>query len=95
VTSVHPGGVATSIARSAEVDAMPVNYKERRDLDERFDRAAITTAERAAEIILDGAARGKKRIVVGRDAKIVSFVQRLFPETYASKLAWFLPKDVG
>lgn len=95
VTSVHPGGVATAIARSAEVDAMPSHYKERRDLDERFDKAAITSADRAAEIILDGAARGKKRVVVGRDAKIVSFIQRLFPETYAGKLAWFLPKDVG
>lgn len=94
VTSVHPGGVATSIARSAVVDSMPAHYKEKRELDERFDKAAITSAERAAEIILDGAARGKRRVVVGRDAKIVSFLQRLFPETYAHKLAMILPKDV-
>ena len=94
VTSVHPGGVATSIARNAAVDAMPAAYKEKRRLDERFDKAAITSAGRAAEIILDGAARGKRRVVVGRDAKIVSLIQRLFPATYANKLAVFLPKDV-
>lgn len=93
VISVHPGGVATSIARNAMVDAMPIQYREKRELDERFDKAAITSAERAAEIILDGAARGKRRVVVGRDAKIVSFIQRLFPGSYADKLAMLLPKD--
>lgn len=93
VTSVHPGGVATSIARNATIDAMPAAYADRRELDDRFDRAAITSAERAAEIILDGAARGRRRVVVGRDAKIVSFIQRLFPESYAEKLAMLLPKS--
>ncbi len=94
VTSVHPGGVATSIARNAAVDAMPAHYTEKRELDERFDKAAITSAERAAEIILDGTARGKRRVVVGQDAKIASFIQRLFPESYPSKIAMFLPNDV-
>ncbi len=94
VTSVHPGGVATSIAKSAVVDAMPAHYREKREIDERFDKAAITSPERAAEIILDGAARGRRRVVVGRDAKIASFIQRLFPRSYPSKLAMFLPKDV-
>ncbi len=94
VTSVHPGGVATSIARNAAVDAMPAQYKEKRELDERFDKAAITSPERAAEIILDGAAKGKRRVVVGRDAKIASFIQRLFPESYPDKLAALLPKNV-
>lgn len=92
VTSVHPGGVATAIARSAAVDALPAHHKEKREIDERFDKAAITSADRAAEIILDGAAKGKRRVIVGRDAKIVSFVQRLFPQSYAARLAPLLPK---
>lgn len=94
VTSVHPGGVATSIARNAAVDAMPAHFEDRKEFETRFDKAAITSAERAAEIILDGAARGKRRVVVGRDAKIASFIQRLFPESYSMKLAAILPKDV-
>jgi NAD(P)-dependent dehydrogenase (short-subunit alcohol dehydrogenase family) len=94
VTSVHPGGVATAIARSAVVDAMPAQYKEKSEIDARFDKAAITSPARAAEIILDGAAKGKRRVVVGRDAKIASFVQRLFPESYWKKLGAFLPTDV-
>jgi short-subunit dehydrogenase len=94
VTSVHPGGVATAIARSAVVDAMPAQYKEKSEIDARFDKAAITSPARAAEIIIDGAARGKRRVVVGRDARIASFVQRLFPESYWQKLGAFLPTDV-
>lgn len=92
VTSVHPGGVATSIASSAEVDALPGHISNRAEINQSFDKAAITTPDRAADIILDGAARGKRRVLVGRDAKIVSFIQRLFPESYASKLASLLPK---
>ncbi len=94
VTSVHPGGVATSIARNATVDAMPAQYETRAEIEARFDKAAITSAEKAAKIILAGAARGRRRVVVGRDARIVSFVQRLFPQSYADKLAALLPKNV-
>ena len=94
VTSVHPGGVDTAIARSAAVDALPPGTASKKELDERFKKAAITSPERAAEIILDGAARGRRRVVVGRDAKLVSFVQRLFPESYAEKLKPLLPKQV-
>lgn len=94
VTSVHPGGVDTAIARSAEIDALPADIKDAKEIGERFKKAAITTPERAAAIILEGAAKGKRRVVVGRDAKLISFVQRLFPESYAAKLKPLLPKPV-
>ncbi len=94
VTSVHPGGVATAIARNATLDSLPPGVTDKRDIEARFDKAAITTAARAAEIILNGAGKGRRRIVVGRDARIVSFIQRLFPESYAGKLRAILPKEV-
>jgi short-subunit dehydrogenase len=95
VTSVHPGGVATSIARNATVDALPKGAANRAEFEQRFDKAAITTPERAAKIILEGAAKGKRRVVVGRDAKIASFLQRLFPESYPRVLGAFLPTDIA
>lgn len=94
VTSVHPGGVATSIVKNAVIDKLPADMSEKKEMEDRFNKAAITTPERAAEIILDGAARGKRRVVVGRDAKLVSFIQRLFPESYARKLAMIIPTKV-
>lgn len=82
VTSVHPGGVATNIARSAQVDVMPAHGKLREQMDAEFDKAAITSADKAASIILRGTAKRKRRVIVGKDAKLVQLVQRLFPENY-------------
>ena len=93
VTSVHPGGVATNIARLAEVDR-EVTADEREDFNTQFDKAAITSAERAAEIILNGAAKGKRRVLIGRDAKVVSFIQRMFPASYWGKLSMLLPQNL-
>jgi short-subunit dehydrogenase len=82
VTSVHPGGVATNIARSAELDSLPPHVASRAELDARFDKVARTTPEKAAAIILAGVARGRRRVMVGADAKVLSFIQRLFPSSY-------------
>lgn len=91
VTSVHPGGVATNIARSAAVDKMPLNGKSREEMDAEFDKAAITTPEKAAEIILTGTAKRKRRVIVGKDAQFVQLIARLFPESYFKILRKLLP----
>lgn len=94
VTSVHPGGVDTSIVRNAEVDFLPSDMKEKGEMEQRFKKAAITTPERAAEIILSGTVRGKRRVLVGGDAKMLSFIQRLFPESYWSKISLVLGRKI-
>jgi short-subunit dehydrogenase len=81
VTSVHPGGVKTNIAKSAIIDALPEGST-RDDVNARFDKIAITSAPRAAETILKGAAKGSRQVLVGPDAQVISFVQRLFPKRY-------------
>jgi len=68
VTCVHPGGVKTAIARNGTVNAGadPVGNAE------LFDRKlARTTPERAAQLILRGAARGRPRVLVGADAWVL------------------------
>jgi short-subunit dehydrogenase len=86
VSVVCPGGVATNIARNAKVDALPEELQNREQANTRFDKAAITSADDAAQIILDGAAQGKLQILVGKDAKRVSLIQRLFPQRYVKIL---------
>ena len=86
VTSVHPGGIATNIARAAEVDALPAGVS-KADLAARFDNVAITSADKAAEIIVNGAAKGARRVLIGADAHLVSIVQRLLPARYPRILA--------
>lgn len=82
VTCVHPGGVATNIVRSAELDALPDSFKTREKLEKKFDKAARTSPESAARTIINGAAKRKRRVIVGADGYFISFVQRLFPRSY-------------
>ncbi len=83
-TSVHPGGVKTSIVKLARTSQNNtfMNGKSHAEAIEKFDKIAITTAERAAEIILTGVRKNKKRVLVGKDAVIVDKIQRLFPQSY-------------
>lgn len=86
VTCVHPGGVATNIARNAAIDALPEGVASAADVAANFDKIAITSAQDAAEAILKGVAKGKRRVLVGRDALLLSFLQRLLPASYPKLL---------
>lgn len=81
VTVVHPGGVATSIAKSARVPAgVPEEeVRRRRALTEKMLRMP---PEKAGEIIVRGIEAGKARVLVGADAKIMSLLERLAPVAY-------------
>ncbi|GJL95279.1 MAG: short-chain dehydrogenase [Hyphococcus sp.] len=93
VTSVHPGGVATNIARSAALDELPPGFKSREKFDKKFDKAARTSPAKAAEIILKGVAKRKRRVMVGADAHFISAIQRVFPRGYTNMIGWLLPKN--
>lgn len=92
VSSVHPGGVDTNIARNAEIDALADPTTTRDDMAASFKKSARTTPEKAAEIILKGVARKKKRILVGGDAKIIQGITRLLPVSYP-KILRYLDKN--
>ncbi len=81
VSCVHPGGIATNIARSGRLGQ---NAKEiDKEMSVRFHtRASRTTAEEAAEIIVRGIKRRSERILIGRDAYMLDVVQRLVPVRY-------------
>ena len=81
VSSVHPGGVQTNIARSARTDGAG-NMADADERDQQFRRLAKTTPERAADIILRGTARGKRRIMVGWDAWLILQLTKILPTRY-------------
>ena len=81
VTTVHPGGIATSIAASARIPAgVPADEAEREK--RHFAAALKMPPERAAAVIIAGIAKDRPRIIVGNDAKIASAVERLTPVGY-------------
>jgi butyryl-CoA dehydrogenase len=80
-TSIHPGGIKTNIARNArlrEGEGAPA----RDEAIAQFDRAARTTPEKAALRILTGVERNERRVLIGADARVIDWVQRLFPSAY-------------
>nr|USU32388.1 SDR family oxidoreductase [Methylobacterium sp. OTU13CASTA1] len=81
VTVVHPGGVATSIADSARATAA-LSAEE----VERGRRIANSLLKmppaRAGDIIVRGVERRRRRIIIGKDAKIASLIERLMPVSY-------------
>jgi NAD(P)-dependent dehydrogenase (short-subunit alcohol dehydrogenase family) len=81
VTVVHPGGVATSIAKNAR---LPAGVSEEEVARQRryFESVLTMPPETAGEIIVRGVERRKPRIVVGRDARFAALVERLMPVTY-------------
>jgi NAD(P)-dependent dehydrogenase (short-subunit alcohol dehydrogenase family) len=81
VTVVHPGGVATSIAKNAR---QPGSMSEAEVERQRkyFESVLTMPPETAGEIIVRGVERRKPRIVVGRDAQFAALVERLVPVTY-------------
>jgi short-subunit dehydrogenase len=80
VHCVHPGGVKTNIARTARVHESVV--AEGTDFVTEFNRAARTTPEKAAEIILHGVERNKARILVGADAYFMLGAQQVLGARY-------------
>jgi short-subunit dehydrogenase len=87
LTVVHPGGVATNIARNARTGS-GVNDNERRtQMIDRFDEMARTTPDQAARRILDGIEKNKPRVLIGSDARMMDILQRLRPATYWRVLA--------
>jgi NADP-dependent 3-hydroxy acid dehydrogenase YdfG len=81
VSVVHPGGVATSIARNARIPAgAPPDEVERgRKLMEKLLRMP---PEQAGEIIVRGIEKRQARILVGSDAKAAALLERLAPVGY-------------
>ncbi len=93
VTTVHPGGIATNIAKAAQVDKIPEDSGSKAQMDDRFAKNAKTSPEHAAEVILRGVERGQRRVLIGADASVISWIQRLFPIGYPRLLATLFGRE--
>ncbi len=78
VTTVHPGGIKTAIARnSTAAEGLEVA-----ELAQTFDKLARTSPQKAARIILDAVRKNKARVLVGPDAKVLDIIVRLTGSGY-------------
>jgi NADP-dependent 3-hydroxy acid dehydrogenase YdfG len=82
VTSVHPGGIKTNIARNARFTVRKGWVDEQSNSD--FEKAFSTTPEQAAQDILQAILKNRRRQLIGADAVLIDLVQRALPALYQS-----------
>ena len=89
---VHPGGIATKIARNSRVGAGMTDNARRVQSIERFEAVAKTTPAAAALRIIQGIEKNQPRILIGNDARFMDLLQRFRPGTYWAPLQRKLEK---
>jgi butyryl-CoA dehydrogenase len=78
VTTIHPGGIKTNIAKNARIDeSLEEMTGDPEKARAEFEKAFVTSPEKAARQILAAVQRDKRRALIGPDAKVVDFVSRL------------------
>jgi NAD(P)-dependent dehydrogenase (short-subunit alcohol dehydrogenase family) len=88
VTTIHPGGIKTNIAKNARMDDSVTDMAgdpEKARLD--MERVFITSPEKAARQILAAVQRDRRRALIGPDAKVIDFISRLPATLYQTALA--------
>ncbi|MET9628616.1 SDR family NAD(P)-dependent oxidoreductase [Lentzea sp. NPDC006480] len=86
--TVHPGGIKTNIVRNGRIHSDPDGHgRSHEQMAADFDKVALTTPDKAAEIIHHGVERGKARILVGPDAYVFDALARIAPTHYFSVMA--------
>lgn len=84
-TVVHPGGIKTNIAKAARMSGSVKSLgMDPQTSTAKFEKNFITTAEKAALIILGAVERNKRRVLVGPDAYFFDWIVRLMPSCYQS-----------
>jgi NADP-dependent 3-hydroxy acid dehydrogenase YdfG len=79
VTTVHPGGIKTNIARNMTT----VEGLDKDEIAQTFDKKlASTSPQKAARIILDGVRKNRARVLVGPDAKALDLIVRVTGSGY-------------
>lgn len=96
VTTVHPGGIDTNIARSARIGSggFVSEAMQQRGVTS-FQKAARTSPDEAARQIWRGVERGKVRVVIGADGWLIDRITRLFPSGYTRMMKRQVEKTFG
>ncbi|MBW2314797.1 MAG: SDR family NAD(P)-dependent oxidoreductase [Deltaproteobacteria bacterium] len=84
VTTVHPGGIKTNIARSARHAA----GGDPEELAEAFDRMARTSPAKAAAKIVRGIERNAMRVRITPETWVFDWMKRIFPTWTQALIRW-------
>jgi NAD(P)-dependent dehydrogenase (short-subunit alcohol dehydrogenase family) len=84
VTSVHPGGIRTNIARAARFEGTGSigGARSQEEAAAAFDKVARTSPARAAKRIVLAIRKDRGRLPIGLDAYALALLQRVAPAGY-------------
>lgn len=91
VSVVHPGGIATNIARNSRTGSLLGNEEAQRRRAQ-FARFLTMPPERAAAQIVDAVAQRRERVLITRKAVLVDVISRVMPVNHRHYLARQLHK---
>ena len=86
VCCIHPGGIKTGIVTNIDHSKSSLSKEEIEEGAKNFDDNAPTTAAEAAAQIISAIEKRSPKLLIGRDAKIMDFITRLFPTKYGKYL---------
>jgi NAD(P)-dependent dehydrogenase (short-subunit alcohol dehydrogenase family) len=93
VTCVHPAGIATRIAENARA-GVATRAEEHASVRERFTKIATISPAEAARVIVRGILSDQERVLIGKDAYRIDFLQRLLPARANAMLSAWLQKRI-
>ena len=79
VLCVHPGGIKTRIVEQARFGDISETGQSAQEMKTNFQIAAQTTPESAAAQIIRAVETGQARLLIGKDAKFLDLMFRIFP----------------
>jgi NAD(P)-dependent dehydrogenase (short-subunit alcohol dehydrogenase family) len=82
VIGVYPGPVQTPIFSNSPV----LSPEEGAAAQQQMEAASLMSVEKAASLIIAGVRKDRPRILVGREAKMMDLLSRLFPAGYTRLL---------
>lgn len=84
LSSIHPGGIKTNIARDARMDDATLADlgMNKEQAHAQFTQIALTTPTGAAKTIVKGIKKNKMRILIGPDAHVIDWATRFTPILY-------------
>lgn len=86
VIAVYPGAIATRIKENSPFYTEEEKRIARLQFEDKKTVKHLTSADRAARIIIAGMMAGKARIIIGKDAVMQDIMARFFPSSYAGFL---------
>lgn len=87
---VHPGGIKTNIDKAGRYSRN--SGVEETKFSEAADTMLLTPPEKVASDILNGIARGRRRIITGHLSQTLYWLSRILPNHYHHVIRWLSPK---